>query len=133
MLGFTDHTAWPYEDDYTPTYHMTVDQLDGYIAAVNRVKADYADRLEVHLGLECEHFPAKMRWLADMKREKGIRVSHSRQPARHYRRGRLRLWQLHRAGTYKALCSKMCVSGLETGLFTYFAHPDLLLSALSDV
>ena len=124
VLGFTDHTAWPYEDDYTPTYHMTVDQLDGYIAAVNRVKADYADRLEVHLGLECEHFPAKMRWLADMKREKGIEYLIL---GNHFDTTDVGGFAFGNCTEPEHIRRyvKMCVSGLETGLFTYFAHPDL--------
>lgn len=128
VLGFTDHCPWPYENGFVSTYHMDVDELDGYVAAVKRVREDFAGRLEVHLGLECEYFPAYMNWLREKKEELGVEYLIL---GNHFD-------STDDGGQYFGRCRDkaqlrryvdMCVRGLETGLYSCFAHPDLFLRA----
>lgn len=124
VLGFTDHTAWPYENGYKPTYHMTVDQLDDYIASVNQVKAEYAGQIEVHLGLECEFFPAYKSWLAETKQARGIEYLILGNHMDTTDDGGFPFGNCTTPEHLKRYV-KMCVAGMETGLYSYFAHPDL--------
>ena len=128
VLGFADHCAWPYENGFVSTFHMDVAQIPEYADAVNAVRRDYAGRLEVHLGWECEYYPAYMNWLKETKEQfgfeyfilgnhfdttddGGMAFSHCTEPE-----------QLKRY-------VEMSVAGLETGLFSCFAHPDHFLRA----
>ena len=126
VLGFTDHCAWPYENGFVSTFHMGVDQIESYVSSVNAVKAAHQGELEVHLGWECEHYPAYMNWLREIRDQ--------------YRMEYLILGNhfdtTDDGGLYFGSCTepahlkryvKMSVRGLETGLFSYFAHPDLFL------
>ena len=125
-LGFTDHCAWPYEDGFVSTYHMDLSDLPGYVAAVNAVKRDYRGRLDIHLGWECENYPAYMSWLRETREQYGFEYLIL---GNHFD-------TTDNGGLYFGRCTepahlrryvKMCVEGLETGLFRCFAHPDLFL------
>ena len=126
VLGFTDHCAWPYENGFVSTFHMELHDLPDYVEAVNAVKRDYAGRLEIHLGWECEHYPAYMNWLKETKEQYGFEYFIL---GNHFD-------TTDNGGLYFGRCATpeqlkryvtMSVSGLETGLFRYFAHPDLFL------
>ncbi len=126
VLGFTDHCAWPYENGFVSTFHMDLDRVPDYVEAVNGVKEEYAGRLEVHLGWECEHYPAYMNYLAETKERYALEYLIL---GNHFD-------TTDDGGLYFGRCTepahlkryvKMCVSGLETGLFSCFAHPDLFL------
>ena len=59
ILGFSDHTPWPYASGYvSATSRMTLSQLPEYVASVRSLREKYADRIQILLGLECEYFPA---------------------------------------------------------------------------
>ena len=133
VLGFADHTPWPYEDGFVSHMRMRLDQLDGYLAVVADLRKRYAGQLRIPVGLECEAFPKYMGWLRDLKAEKldylilgnhydlrddvadhavfddagGYYFGHCTRPE-HVRR-----------------YAERTIAGMTTGLFDYVAHPDL--------
>ena len=126
VVGFSDHCAWPYENGFVSTFHMDLNRLPDYVEAVNAVRREYAGRLEIHLGWECEHYPAYMNWLAETKEQYGFEYFIL---GNHFD-------TTDNGGQYFGGCKspeqlkryvKMCTEGLESGLFLYFAHPDLFL------
>ena len=126
-LGFSDHVPWPYASGFThPGVRMTIDSLDEYVASIRSLKEKYADRIRLHIGFECEYFPAYIHWLGEMKEEKqldylilgnhydgsdetGIYFGNARTPQdlRRYADG--------------------TIKGIESGLFAYLAHPDVFM------
>jgi histidinol-phosphatase (PHP family) len=52
-LGVTSHSPLPFPDPYT----MRPEDLPAYLEDVRRVRAAYAGRLRVHLGLEFDYLP----------------------------------------------------------------------------
>ena len=127
VLGFSDHVPWPYESGYTHTHvRMTIDRLDEYVASMREHRKNYADRIRLLIGFECEYFPAYMNWLADMKQEKrldylilGNHYDESDETGIYF--GNLRGPQdfVRYVDT--------TVKGIESGLFAYLAHPDLFM------
>ncbi len=132
VLGFSDHTPWPYKSGFVSHMRMRLDQLDGYLATVRGLGEKYAGRLRIPVGLECEAFPEYMGWLRDLKAEKldylilgnhydltdegdhnvlndagGFYFGRSTRPE-----------QVRRYG-------ERTIAGMATGLFDYVAHPDL--------
>lgn len=126
-LGFSDHVPWPYASGYThPHVRMTIDCLDEYIDAMRALKEKYRDRISLRIGFECEHFPAYMNWLAEMKEEKrldylilGNHYDESDETGMYFGHAKT----AEELGRYVA----STIKGMESGLFAYLAHPDVFM------
>ena len=57
ILGFADHSAWPYKSDFVADMRMRLDELDGYVNAVHALRERYAGQIRVDCAMECEAFP----------------------------------------------------------------------------
>ena len=127
ILGFSDHTPYLYPDGYVSRSKMLPSQLEDYVNVVLRLRDEYKDDIEIHLGLEAEYYPALwdelLRFLEPYPLEYMILGQHfigneiddqdycampTSDPGR-----------LHK------YCAQ-CMEALETGKFAYFAHPDIL-------
>lgn len=128
ILGFADHSAWPYVTDYVSDIRMTTDQLDDYVDTIKALKQKYAGEIRLHLAMECEAFPRYYDWLREMKREKGfdyfILGNHfdTTDENNGFYFGR----SANEKDAFRYL--ETTVAGMETGLFIYLAHPDLFLN-----
>ena len=69
VLGFSDHTPWPYKSSFVSGMRMRMDQFADYKRTVLDLRAKYAGQIEIPLGLECEAFPEYTEWLRDFKAE----------------------------------------------------------------
>jgi len=127
VLGFTDHSAWPYVTDYVSNIRMRVDELDGYVDTVKALKEKYAGQIRVHLGMECEAFPRYYGWLREIREEKGfdyfILGNHfdTTDEDNGFYFGR----STGKKDAFRYLDTT--ISGMETGMFVYLAHPDIFL------
>ena len=127
VLGFSDHVPWPYESGYThPHVRMTIESMDEYIGAMRELKKRYADKIRLLIGFECEHFPAYMSWLRDMKAEKrldypilGNHYDGSDETGMYFGNAK-NAAELRRY-------VESTVKGVQSGLFSYLAHPDLFM------
>ena len=128
VLGFSDHVPWPYASDYRhPNVRMDVDQLPEYVGTIRALAKQYEGKLRILTGFECEYFPAYIPWLKEMAEAWSLDYLIL---GNHYDTS-------DEVGPYfggiqsAALLSRyvtMTLKGLETGLFTYLAHPDLFLN-----
>lgn len=132
VLGFADHTPWPYRNGFVSGMRMREDQLQGYLDTVLGLREKYAGQILIPVGLECEAFPRYMGWLADLKAQKLDYVI----LGNHYD---LTDEGDHTAfhpsgGFYFGRCSRAehvlryaerTVEGMRSGLYDYVAHPDL--------
>ena len=127
VLGFSDHVPWPYRSGFTsPGVRMHVSALDGYLASVRELGQKYDGKITVLAGFECEHFPEYMGWLEDMASEKrldylilGNHYDQTDETGMHFGSSRTPE-QLRRY-------VDSTVKGVQTGLFSYLAHPDLFM------
>lgn len=126
LLGFSDHGPFPFGGGYVPPMRMGMDELADYLSAVEALQKEYAGRVEIVCGLEYEYFPA---FLSTQQKllEEG-RVSYFLF-GNHYDLD-------ERGGIYFGRCLSPAhieryvvtsIQGMETGLFSCFAHPDLYL------
>lgn len=127
VLGFADHSCWPYKSDFVADMRMHISELDDYIGAVRGLQEKYAGKIRIRCGLECEAFPEFYPWLRQVKEEKGLDYFIL---GNHYDTND------EFRGPYFGKCEtpervlrykETTVSGIETGLFLYLAHPDLFL------
>lgn len=124
-IGFADHSPWPFEN-FVSHIRMTADELEGYCNEIKRLKEKYKDKISIKLGLECEYFPKYIPWLKDKIKEHGIDfiiLGHHfcvDEPGSNYN-GSLRTPE----ELYKFRDD--ILEAMESGLFTYVAHPDIFM------
>lgn len=126
ILGFSDHAPWNFPKGYVSDCRMSMSQLEDYVDTVNAVRKEYAGEIEIHVGLEAEYYPdyfdnllkcvkdynieyllLGQHWLGNEIGEKHV-IFPSKDP--------------HFISNY----CRQVTEGMETGAFTYIAHPDMV-------
>ena len=126
VLGFADHSPWPYRSGFVSDMRMTVAGLPQYLASIRDLARRYQSQIEILAGLECEYFPDYIPWLRNMMDEApldyiilGNHFDTSDETGKSFG------WVVDPQGIRRYVI--MTVKGMETGLYTYLAHPDLFL------
>ena len=52
LLGFADHTPWPYKSDFVASMRMRIDQFADYIETLRTLREKYRDQIDLRIGLE---------------------------------------------------------------------------------
>ena len=128
VLGFSDHAPMFYGGGYESYYKMLPEELPGYIASISRLGRLYADKIELHIGLETEYYPRLWTSSLDFWGRHGIEYLILGQhfvgeetdvpadPASRPSDDKLRLTKY----------VNTVIRAIDTGKITYVAHPDLL-------
>ena len=126
VLGWADHTPYLFPDGYYSHFRMRPVQLPGYIQTIQALQRQYAGQIEMPIGLETEYYPKHFGRLLEFLREHPIDY--------------LILGQHFIGNEYDAAYSglvtgdrevvkqycRQSMEAMNTGVFTYFAHPDLI-------
>ena len=126
ILGFSDHTPYFFPDGYRSTFRMRPDQLDDYVSTVLALREKYADQILIPLGLETEYYPAFFPELISVLRNYPMDYLILGQ---HYIENEMDAAYSGQATDDERILVCYCdqvISAMETGLFTYLAHPDLI-------
>ena len=124
ILGFSDHTPQYFPGDYYSTMRMFPEELAGYCDTVRKLKADYADRLQIHLGVEAEYYPLTFQEMLLRLQDAGVEYMILGQ---HWMGNEFDAPYSSSAkeeNDLKRYCDQV-ITAMETGKFTYFAHPDI--------
>ena len=128
LLGFSDHTPYDFFD-FGPRdrpMRMKPEELAGYAESVRALAEAYAGRMEILLGVEAEYYPKYFARLLELLREVGVRYMLLGQ---HFIGNEVGEPYCGRPTDDEAVLERyvsQSVEALQTGLFTYFAHPDLI-------
>ncbi|MBR0041120.1 MAG: histidinol-phosphatase [Oscillospiraceae bacterium] len=128
ILGFSDHTPYRYPDGGTGSrrVRMSPDELPDYAAAVRALAEEYRGSLEILLGLEVEYYPFFFSQLLEQLRQNGVEYILLGQ---HFLGNEIGERYCGKAVGDETMLTRyvdQTVEALETGLFSCFAHPDLL-------
>jgi len=124
-LGFSDHTPWHYDSSFKATMRMDENQLDGYIESILSLKEKYKDQISILVGLECEYFEKYIPWLKQMLKDK--KIDYIILGNHYYKTDELHDYfgtpvdEFH----LKAYVDQ-CIQAIDSGLYSYIAHPDLV-------
>ena len=117
-LGFSDHCPWPVE-------------LDDYIASVRHLQEKYAGQIRILLGFECEYLPEYMDWLRQTAEERQLDYLIF---GNHWDKaeGGGRVYPAAKTPEEVRAYVDRAIAGMETGLFCYLAHPDIVLKTYGE-
>lgn len=126
IFGFSDHTPQYFPGDYYTHMRMRPYELPEYCLDVRKLRREYTDQIQILLGLEVEYYPAIWGELLPHLQDAGIEYLILGQ---HWLGNEMN--EPGSAGTYgdETTLSRYCrqvITAMETGRFTYVAHPDLM-------
>ncbi|MBR0207861.1 MAG: histidinol-phosphatase [Oscillospiraceae bacterium] len=127
-LGFSDHTPWDYFDRpyRNERVRMAPEELPSYADTVRALAEEYRGRIEILLGVEAEYYPKYFPRLLELLRQNGIGYMILGQ---HFYGNELGEPPCGRPTDDPARLAgyvDQTIEALQTGLFSYFAHPDLI-------
>lgn len=125
-LGFSDHTPYFFDEPgYYSSFRMRPDQLPDYVSTLLALREEYRDRIKLWIGLETEYYPRLFPKLLEFLRQFPLDYLILGQHAVYNETEGI--FSPRPTDDEKLLDQYRCqtLEALETGLFTYFAHPDL--------
>lgn len=126
ILGFSDHTPQFFPGDYYSHFRMRPEQLNDYCETIRLLQKKYADRIAIPLGLEVEYYPDLFPELLPVLQDAGIEYMLLGQ---HFVGNEVNEHYSGSATADEMILKRYCqqaMDAMQTGLFTYLAHPDLL-------
>lgn len=132
VLGFSDHTPYPFADGCYASIRMRPEELPEYAAAVLALREKYAGQIQLPLGVEIEYFPGFWKEQLSFLRDHGVEYLLLGQHWSEYEPGG---YYNGRGTDSEELLARYCGcvrDGMQTGVITYIAHPDLFYFKGSD-
>lgn len=125
-LGFSDHTPYLFPGSYYSNFRMRMDQLGDYISTIQSIQKEYTGKMYIPIGLETEFYPRQFPELISILQDYPIDYMILGQHFTHNETDGV----YSGAPTYDdddliAYCRQV-MDAMQTGLFTYVAHPDLI-------
>lgn len=124
-LGFSDHSPYCFPDGYYSTFRMKPEQTAGYAAVIHDLRDRFRPQIDIHLGVEMEYYPAYFADTVSMLRDHQVEYlilgQHFPGNEMDEKPSSSRTEDEKRLERY---CHQV-MDGMNTGLFSYVAHPDM--------
>ncbi len=126
ILGFSDHTPYPFTGGHYSSFRMYPHQLADYCRSITGLASEYAGDIRIALGVEAEYYPDYFPELMAMLRDSPVEYMILGQ---HFLGSEVGQPYSGTPTQDERLLEQYCnqvIDALHTGLFTYVAHPELL-------
>lgn len=124
ILGFADHT--PYDTPKPRPFRMAPEELPEYAATLRALGEQYQDQIDILIGVEVEYYPTLFPAHLELLRDNGVQYMILGQHFLGDEIGEpycaIKTDDVETLERYVDQSSE----AMHTGLFTYFAHPDLI-------
>lgn len=128
QLGFSEHAPMIFPDGHESGFRMKLKDTENYVNSIRELQQKYKGIIDIRLGFELEYLPELFdnitAYLGNFGYDYLILAQHftdnEYEPQAHYC-GASTIFKKH-LDKYIA----QALAGLETGKFTYIAHPDLI-------
>lgn len=126
ILGFADHAPMPYRDGYVSCYKMRPEETGEYFSVLGSLREKYKNEIEIKIGFETEYYPSL--WKSSLE-------FWSRYPVDYFILGQHFVPEeengFHSAAKTDekkkvTAYTDAVISGMNTGIITYLAHPDII-------
>lgn len=125
ILGFSDHAPQWFPGEYYSTMRMRREELDDYVRSITDLAKQYADQIEIHLGVEAEYYPVCFPRLVEELKDHGVEYIILGQ---HWLGNEEGEENCTNPTADESKLQRYCdqvISAMDTGYFTYLAHPDI--------
>ncbi len=136
FLGFSDHAPQFYSNGYVSGVRMTPEEAPEYVATIKALAKEYKNDIEIAVGFEAEYFPAIFDKLISLSKQLEIDYLILGQ---HWVDDESQFPSITcDCDSEKAYEEKLTfyvnqiLKALETGYFSYLAHPDMFVYHGSD-
>ena len=126
ILGFSDHTPQFFPEGYISKIRMEPGELPNYCALVRDLRDRYSQQIRIHVGLEVEYYPALFPELLRAVQDQGVEYLILGQ---HFLGNEQNQPYTGAPTMDETVLQRYCeqaMDAMQTGVFTYFAHPDLI-------
>lgn len=131
-LGFSEHAPYRYPDGYSSWFHLQQEELEDYVATILSLKEEYAGKIDILLGFEAEFYPKLFdEFLAIIRPYPVDYMILGQHFLQNEYDGRSSGTPTDDPDVLHAYVEQ-CIQGMQTGCFSYLAHPDLLEFTGSD-
>ncbi len=124
VLGFSEHVPMPFPDGHESGFRVPFRLLDDYVQSVLKLRDEYREDVDVRLGFEAEYYPDLFESMLAMLSPYPVDYLLL---AGHFNDSRETIYNPQTQFSHDALRTYVdrIVEGMETGKYTYVAHPDL--------
>ena len=126
ILGFSDHTPYPFPDGYYSSMRMYPNQLGEYCETILGLKEKYKDSIDIRLGLETEYYPAYFSEYLSIIRDCPVEYLLLGQHWINNEIGESYCGRITGNPMHLQRYCDQVIEAMQTGVFTYLAHPDLI-------
>ncbi|MCR5581534.1 MAG: histidinol-phosphatase [Pseudobutyrivibrio sp.] len=126
ILGFSDHVPQPYPADFKSHIRMGMEEIENYTDTLVKLRDEYKNQIQILIGYETEYFPKYFDKL--IKTITQFPLDYIIQ-GQHFIPDEIEgFYAGHLTDEEQDLIdyAKLTVEGMQTGLFSYLAHPDLI-------
>ncbi len=128
LIGFSDHAPYIFPKRYKSSFRMNLSQTKNYVDSINALKNKYSSEIEIKLGFELEYYPQlfekEIEYLKSFDYDYLILGQHFiDNEFENY--SKYAASKTDSTAVFDKYVSQLLL-GVETGMFTYVAHPDLI-------
>jgi histidinol-phosphatase (PHP family) len=126
ILGFSDHVPQPYPEGLSSRIRMKMEDIGEYRQTLLNLREEYKDKIKILIGFEVEYTVQYFPKLIEALRENSIDYIIQGQ---HYAPDEFNGFYAGMPTTSEQDLRDyvdLTIQGMQTGLFTYLAHPDLI-------
>ena len=126
VLGFSDHVPQPYEDEYFSHIRMRMAEVENYTSTLVKLRDEYKNDIQILIGYEVEYtknyFDKLLTHIRQYPLDYIIQGQHfAPDEANGFYAGT----ETSDEAKLKAYVD-LAIEGMQTGSFSYLAHPDLI-------
>ena len=127
-LGFADHMPFVFPDGYESGFRIPMAEAEDYMSSLRTLKEEYKDQIHIHVGFEMEYYPLYFKEMKQVALDLGadylLLSQHYIQ--NEYPSGSSYMGRGDHDEEEVILYTDTLLDAMETGIFTYVAHPDLI-------
>ena len=130
VIGFSEHAPFMFPDGYQSPHRLLMDEVEDYVRDLSALREEYKDRIDIRIGFEMEYYPLYFKDMFKVALDAGAEYLIM---GEHYLRNELPEKRTAMSSRFPHTDKDLAdyvdavCEGIKTGVFTYVAHPDMVL------
>lgn len=129
IIGVSEHVPYKNNRQNGASFRLDINKMENYFTDLNNLKEKYKDQIKIYTGFECEYYQGEENWYKELLKNSNVDylifgnhaypnennpIFTTSTPSRNREEG------------LEIYC-KSAIKGMKSGLFKYFAHPDVFM------